>query len=104
LAAPYRFRQAKLTSGVNFINILRAGFFVQKKIEQLFSSYIQLCIFLVQKYWNKRRALNVDEIGFWWFGFRLKPIYTTALAASENDACFKRTHNQLKNNHLYSLI
>ncbi len=36
--------------------------------------------------------------------FRLGTIYTTALAASKNDARFKSGHNCLKNNYLTSLI
>jgi len=35
----------------------------------------------------------------WWFNFRLEPIYTTATAASKNDAPFKSGQNRLKNNH-----
>jgi len=32
----------------------------------------------------------------WWFNFSLEPIYTTAPAASKNDACFKTGLNRLK--------
>ncbi len=39
---------ASLLSGVNFINILPAWFFVRKRIEQLFSTYTWLCNFLHQ--------------------------------------------------------
>jgi len=47
----------KVTPGVlNFINILRSGFFVVKQIEQLFSQYVRLCNFLVPKYWQKSCA------------------------------------------------
>ncbi len=36
-------------------------------------------------------------------GFRPEPIFTTALAASENDGCFKSGLKRLKNNHTDSL-
>jgi len=39
-----------LPSGVNFINILGAHFFVPKQIEQLFSNYVQLCDFWRQNF------------------------------------------------------
>ncbi len=32
--------------------------------------------------------------------FKLEPIFTTALAASKNEACVKRGQNRLKNNWL----
>ncbi len=34
----------------------KCKFCIQKQIEQLFSSYVQLCNFLVPKYWRKMRA------------------------------------------------
>jgi len=37
-----------LTPGVNFINILRSTFFIQKCFVQLFSSYILALAFFVQ--------------------------------------------------------
>ncbi len=38
------------------------------------------------------------------YSFRLKPIFTTAPAASKNDAHFKSGQNGLKNNHVASLV
>ena len=35
-----------------------------------------------------------------WFGFRLKPIFATAKAASKNTTCFKSDPKWLENNHL----
>jgi len=43
-------------------------------------------------------------ICLWRFNFRLKPIFTIALAASKNYAWFKKGRNWLKNNYLASLI
>jgi len=40
----------------------------------------------------------------WWFGFWLKPIFSTAPAASKNDDWFKRGQNQLENKQLPLLI
>ncbi len=39
-----------------------------------------------------------------WFGFRLQLIYSTAPAASKNDAWFTRGQNLLKNKQLALLI
>jgi len=39
---------------------------------------------------------DLGKLNFrWWFGFRLKPIFSTAPAASKNNAQFKRGQNQL---------
>jgi len=34
-----------------------------------------------------------SKISQWWFGFRRKPIFNTAPAASKNNARFKRGQN-----------
>jgi len=44
------------------------------------------------------------QISLWWFGFMLKPIFSTAPAAPKNDAQFKRGQNWLKNKQLALLI
>jgi hypothetical protein len=43
-------------------------------------------------------------IYLWWFGFRLKPIFITAPAASKNNAQFKSSQNRLETNHFALLI
>ncbi len=59
--------------------------------------------------WHGNSTERFTDLGklnllLWWFDFRLKPIYTTAPAASKNDAQFKSGQNRLENNHLASLI
>jgi len=41
-----------------------------------------------------------SKISWWWFSFRLVPIFNTAPVASKNTARLKRGQNQPKNNHL----
>jgi len=54
----------------------------------------------------EQRASRIwaSYISRWWFDFRLVPIFNTALAASKNDARFKKGQNQLKNKQLSLLI
>ncbi len=47
----------KLTTGVNFINIIRALFSYESRFGSFFSSYMYVITFV-----RKARAYNVDEI------------------------------------------
>jgi len=48
--------------------------------------------------WKWQNSLG-KLISWWWFGFRLEPIFTTAPAALKNDAQFYNGQIQLENNH-----
>ncbi len=48
--------------------------------------------------------LKKNKICLSWLDFRREPIYTTAPAATKNDAQFKSGQNQLKNKQLALLI
>jgi len=43
---------------------------------------------------------DLGQIGLWWFGFRLKSIFTTVSATLRNNTRFKSGQNRLKNHHL----
>ncbi len=43
------------------------------------------------------------SLGFWWFNFKLKPIFTIGPVASKNGACFKNGQYWLENNYLLCL-
>ena len=56
-------------------------------------------------FWRYRAFHRFGRAKFaYCFDFKLEPIYTTAPAASKNDAQFKSGQNQLKSNHFALLI
>ncbi len=63
---------------------------------------------MTSKLVTTQRFMDLDKLNllylFYLFNSRLKPSYTTAQAASKNDAGFKSGLNRPKNNHLASLI
>jgi len=52
----------KLTSGVNFINIIRALFSYKSRFGSFFSSYMYVVKAAQMTFVRKARAYNVDEI------------------------------------------
>jgi len=56
------------------------------------------------KYIQSVSGIWASSTCWWWIDFRLKPIYTTAPAASKNNARFESGQNQLENDHLALLI
>ncbi len=92
---------------LHIIATILMGLLVSKNEKK--SSWLSIIAIILLMKKSKKKIQSVSliwasSIRWLWIDLRLEPIYTTAMAASENDAQYKSDQNWLKNNYLALFI